>query len=104
MNKNEKKSPHNFFLHCDACHHEVDFEGKMTRAHIGYACPKCGADMLTESDFKAGARIQRVMVFFKWLGLMKRADRNTKPGENEELVRTHYHNGKTMVEKLDGSL
>lgn len=71
----------------------------MTRGHIGYECPKCGADMLTESDYKVGARIQRVMIFLKWIGLAKRADRNDQPGEGEVLVRAHHHNGVTTIQE-----
>ena len=97
MRQNGEKPRRNFFLHCDECHYEVNFEGKMNRSHIGARCPLCNADMLTEADYKVGARIQAVHSFFIFLGLMKPATADTKPGPNEVLQRTHYHNGKLTI-------
>lgn len=85
---------HSFFLHCDTCHHEVDFEGKVSRKHIGYPCPECGADMLTKADFKTARRVMWVISFFTWLGLMRPAGRNDVAGEGEVKARFHAHGGK----------
>jgi hypothetical protein len=98
-----KPPKHSFFLHCDECHFEVDFEEKMTRKHIGYRCPMCQADMLTEADYKVGARMQFVAGVFRFLGLMRPARRGETGKEGEVLLRHHVHNGKlTVTEKKLG--
>lgn len=78
----------------------MDFEGKMTREHIGCACPRCGADMLTEADYKVGRRIQFVIGVLTFLRLMKPASRRDVANEDGRVFRYHYHNGKlTTSEK-----
>lgn len=97
--RREKANP-NFFLHCDECHHEVVFDGWMGRQHIGFPCPLCRSDMLTESDYKVGRRIQWVLRFLRFLGFVRRDEGAIRP--NEERVRWHYHNGRFTQTKLDG--
>ena len=72
----------------------------MGREHIGYRCPVCCADMLTEADYKVGRRIQFVHSILMFFGLMKPADRNTVAAEGEELMRFQHHAGRTTVERL----
>lgn len=64
----------------------------MGKQHIGFPCPLCGADMLTESDYKVGRRIQWVMRFLRFLGFMRPDTGELRSGE--ERVRWHYHNGR----------
>lgn len=70
----------------------------MTRKHIGTPCPECGADMLTEADYKVGARIQFLMSVLQFFGLARRARRH----DSDVLVRTHYHNGQTTITEIRG--
>lgn len=86
------KAQHSFFLHCDACHHEVTLDGWMGKQHIGLPCPLCGADMLTESDYKVGRRVQWVIRVLRFLGLVRPAASKPRPGD--QRVRLHYHNGR----------
>lgn len=72
----------------------------MGRQHIGFRCPLCRADMLTESDFKVGRRIQAVHTVLMFLGLMRPDSGDMKPGEVR--VRYHYHNGRFTQQTLDG--
>lgn len=78
------------FLKCDApgCDHVEDVEA-ISRDLIGKACPKCGADLLTEADCEAWlAMVQPGIELAKALGLF--VDR--PPTEADQaLVRVHLH-------------
>jgi hypothetical protein len=85
-----------FTLHCDDCHHEVDYLGKMTAEHIGTPCPICGSDMLTEADYKVGRRVQVVMAILAFFGLARKVPRD----DSDAHVSVHHHAGKTTVSRL----
>ncbi|MGV1754762.1 hypothetical protein [Agrobacterium sp. CG674] len=101
MSNSEKSEPApSFYLTCDECGHNVDFACDMTRDHIGYPCPRCAADMLTEEDFLVGVQLMAMNKTLIALGLARQGHRGEAPGEGEEMVRVHHHAGKTTIEKL----
>lgn len=93
-----------FFLHCDSCHHEVHYRGSMTRAHIGTPCPVCQSDMLTEADFKAGRRIQRLLRVLEFFGLVKPNQPGDTVGPDETRLSVRHHQGKTRIAEKLGRL
>lgn len=100
MSNNEKSEAFSFYLTCDECGHNVDFEGDMTREHIGYPCPRCAANMLTEEDYIFGAEIMAANKIMMEMGWIRPASSGAVAGEGEQLVRIHHHAGKTTIEQL----
>lgn len=79
-------------LHCDACGYDLPERQPFTRDLIGTPCPECGADMLTERDYRDTARIFAVIDWlnkcFGWLGHTK--DEAKAHGVS---IRHKVHNG-----------
>lgn len=44
-------------LHCDDCGYDIPEPQAFTPKLIGTPCPKCGANMLTEEDYKSTERL-----------------------------------------------
>ena len=84
-----------FTLHCDDCHHEVDYQGKMTAEHVGTPCPVCGSDMLTDQDFKVGRRVQFVLAILSFFGLVRKEKRD----ENDVAVGFQSVAGRVVVKR-----
>lgn len=85
------------YLKCDAegCDHREEVE-TITESDIGRPCPKCGANLLTEEDFRAFAPLNAIMLAFKKLGL------TVEPGESSEgavMIDIHHHNGITTIKE-----
>lgn len=83
-------------LNCDAagCGH-VEQVGEILEAHIGMPCPKCGADLLTRSDYDHWvANIAPMVRLLEDAGLLRFGD---TPGEGEARVSFAYHDGKTTI-------
>lgn len=59
-------------LRCDECDHETDLgldEPADLLKHVGTACPKCGADTLTQRDAEDGVKVIEMCIKAK--GLME---------------------------------
>ncbi len=54
-------------LHCDACGYDAPDRIALTPSHIGTACPKCGADMLTASDYEKTVEMVKAIQAFNAL-------------------------------------
>jgi|SRR5665213_1464927 len=90
-------------LHCDnpACGYDLP-EGSVTWGPhlIGYECPECGSDMLTQADYNGSERVMKTMRWInKWFGWLGHDYIPDDP--HYESVRIHYHDGKTVVDRSD---
>lgn len=60
------------YLHCDACHYDLPDKLEWGPHLLGYPCPKCCANMLTEKDYhntdKLLAAVEWINKWFGWLG------------------------------------
>jgi len=83
------------FLKCDAegCDHR-ETVGGLSADLIGKPCPKCGANLLTEEDFRSSQSMVAAVEFMKALGLVK--DPSEATG-NETVVTWGHHNGTTTI-------
>lgn len=88
----------NEFLICDEpnCDH-VETVGVITAQMVGMSCPKCGANLLSQSDYDVYAAYTRpLMDLSEQLGL-------TKPATADEvaagvgLISVNYHDGETRI-------
>ena len=86
-----------FYLLCDECGHTENYDEPMSRKHVGAPCPKCGADMLTEADYKIGRRVAFVLGIFEFFGLMRRGALDEKPGPGERKLRFHGRDGRLTI-------
>jgi len=91
----------NFYLLCDVCGHKEHYEEEMTRKFIGTPCPACGANMLTEADYKLGRRVRFVLRIFEFLGLMRRGAINETPGPGERKLQIHGHKSKVTLTEIE---
>jgi len=88
------RRPETFILHCDVCGEDTKYLGRMEARHIGTPCPACGADTLTEGDFKTGIRVLRVIKVLEFLGLAKRVRADEEaPAHLTHSMRVKVHNG-----------
>ncbi len=84
------------FLKCDApgCDHVEDID-RITADDIGRPCPKCGADLLSQSDYDAYAAVFRpAMQAMIDAGLAEWA---TKADPPEQRISVHFHDGELRV-------
>ena len=90
------------YLKCDrhGCDHVEEVEN-ITKDLIGTPCPECGANLLTEKDYKAFRRMMIVLKPFKWLGLLKEIDPTEPVEEGRVDMSFHHHNGKTTIEEIN---
>ena len=81
------------WLKCDAdgCDHQEDVPW-LTADMVGKPCPKCGANLLTDDDFKAGVRMKAFLDALSEIGLVK--DEQSESGVS---VSINPHNGKTNI-------
>lgn len=83
------------YLKCDACEYvTVNLERDLTKEDVGSLCPKCGADMLTQSDFET---------YVGYMGAIAAINKASEligiDASGPRLhVRVHNHNGKTTIE------
>lgn len=77
-----------FFLKCDApgCDH-VENVPAITADHIGMACPKCGANLLTREDFSAFEQHTQMVDAINALA------GDVDPGAARARVSFHHHAG-----------
>jgi hypothetical protein len=47
-------------LKCDACAWEYEKPITLSREWIDMPCPKCGANLLTEGDYKAAEKLMKI--------------------------------------------
>ena len=90
------------FLKCDAdgCDH-VESVTEITEAMVGMPCPKCGASLLTQSDWDAWRLVFRPGIdLARDLGLMTTDVEPGTPG----AVRVHYHDGELNVRVYPGAV
>src|SRR5262245_33274952 len=80
-------------LHCDTpgCGYIMPEPAVWSADLIGAPCPKCGASLLTQSDYD---KVQRLMRFIDLINrifgpLFGRRDIGTRPGDREVSVRIH---------------
>ena len=80
------------FLKCDApnCDHHEDVP-EITAEMVGKECPKCGANLLTETDWNMYSTVMKpAMDMMEALGI----SRPFVEGDPEHLkLRVHGHNG-----------
>ncbi|WPZ28209.1 hypothetical protein T8A63_11105 [Sulfitobacter sp. OXR-159] len=78
-------------LNCDAggCGH-VEHVGTITPEHVGAACPKCGANLLTQKDWEAWRPIQALLN-------MARSQAQGSTDDRAE-VRVSLHGDRTSIE------
>ena len=84
------------YLKCDAkgCDHMEDVEA-ITADMVGKPCPKCGANLLTESDWTVySVVVQPAMQAMVDAGLARLAPRGTP---DEQKIRVGYHDGETTI-------
>jgi predicted RNA-binding Zn-ribbon protein involved in translation (DUF1610 family) len=80
-------------LKCDACEWEKPVT--LSREWIDTPCPKCGANLLTEGDYKAGERlINLANMVNRILGPLFGKE---KMPEGEKLVRINPRERKTTI-------
>jgi hypothetical protein len=82
------------FLRCDAagCDHRENVE-TITESMIGKACPKCGANLLTASDYAAyAAHFRPAMELLEQLGIARPAAEGTVGA-----VSINYHDGELRM-------
>ncbi|MCW2275107.1 hypothetical protein GJ654_10265 [Rhodoblastus acidophilus] len=90
-------------LHCDACGYDLPEPQPFTEALIGTPCPKCGADMLTESDFNATMKLFRSVDFFnRWLGPIFGREVTPESVASTNRLRVKIHDD-TMTIKRQGA-
>jgi predicted RNA-binding Zn-ribbon protein involved in translation (DUF1610 family) len=82
-------------LHCDSCHYDMPERTVWGPHLLGTPCPKCGADMLTRSDFdkveRMWAWLDWLNKWFGWLGS------ETQPAGPEVLI--HIHDDTLTIKK-----
>lgn len=92
----EKKIIHNagMRLRCDACDHVMPMPGAFGPELIGYPCPKCGSDMLTQKDFEAMktmlGTIDAMNALFGDMG-------SEEPGDEALMVRVQLHDDAVII-------
>lgn len=86
-------------LHCDnaSCGHVLPPGAVTWGEHlIGYPCPKCGSDMLTQADYLASERISAIVTWinkwFGWLGTETVTDVHAS-------ISIRHHDGKTIIKE-----
>lgn len=86
------------YLKCDEpdCDH-VEYHKKISAEMIGKPCPKCGANLLTEEDFRAAALITFILKPLKFLGLMKEYTPGDEVPEGMTLVNINPHKDKLNI-------
>lgn len=59
------------YLKCDEkhCDHMEQIE-ELLQKHVGKACPKCGANLLTQKDFEIAKAFKGVLDTFESMGLV----------------------------------
>ncbi|MEH7827631.1 hypothetical protein [Gemmobacter denitrificans] len=74
------------FLKCDAdgCDHREDVP-EITADMIGKPCPKCGANLLTEADYREGMRMKHFLEALEKLGIAG----STKPDAVPVSINPH---------------
>lgn len=98
MKPHEKqKTGHAFKLHCDECHHEVHFTGRITRAIIGFQCPVCRTEMLDEAGYNGARRVESFVAFLRFLRIIKPADRPVDPA-SDVAVQVRQVAGRSVLE------
>ena len=85
-------------LNCDApgCGH-VEQVSEITEAHVGMACPVCGANLLTREDWEGWQPIRAAMRAAEALSARLGLDQAGVCGEAVE-TRVRLHGGKTTIE------
>lgn len=93
-------------LHCDnpKCGHDLA-PGEVTWGEhlIGYPCPVCNHNMLTQADYEGSERVYRVAMWLnKWFGWLGGEYDPTNPKWKNEVT-VHHHAGKTdvKIERID---
>lgn len=90
------------FLQCDAegCDHK-EYHETATEDMIDKPCPKCGASLLTEEDFRAFEKFHAAFEALEALGLVK----FPKPGETipegHQAISVHGHKNKVTITTKD---
>lgn len=89
-------------LHCDACGYDLPERRAFTADLIGTPCPKCGADMLTRSDYEKTARMFRALdwinrIFGPIFGVRVS---DLPKGKMVDTVSVHMHDDTTTIKHL----
>lgn len=86
-------------LHCDTCGYDLPGLVAWGPHLIGYECPKCSDNMLTERDYlatsKLFARIDWLNKWFSWLPFLATADVNDP---DLQTVGIKIHNSAVEIE------
>jgi len=84
------------FLQCDAdgCDHK-EFVETITEDMIGKECPECGANLLTEDDFKMFEPLMQTKKILQELGLV--ADENTPELVERCAISVHCHKNTVTI-------
>jgi len=87
-------------LVCDECEYRLPEPLPFTSELIGYRCPQCSANMLTERDYRDTLRIFRVVDWInKWFGFLGTTKEQLEAEANPYRVGIRTHNGKAIIEK-----
>lgn len=88
------------YLKCDepGCDHR-EFIGDLTRDLIGKPCPKCGANLLTKSDYKLGRRVGFMLKVMRFFGMVKEANPDGSIPAGYESVDINPHNNKVTIKE-----
>lgn len=91
------------FLKCDAqgCDYHTPDQFELTADMIGTPCPKCGANLLTEEDYRAAKRMERVLRFFAFFGLVKEVKEGAPPPPKTKQVTWGVHQNKVTFKETD---
>lgn len=77
-------------LHCDApqCGYDLPEPLPFTEELIGFRCPMCGSDMMTEIDYRNAARVLKIINWInKWFGWMGKEEEPPGLGETRIWIR-----------------
>jgi hypothetical protein len=86
-------------LHCDnpECKYVLPEAQDWGKHLIGYPCPKCGSDMLTERDYRDMEKmIKRIGWINKWFGPVFGREWNPKDPLNK-MVSVRHHDGHVIL-------
>lgn len=86
-------------LDCDQCGY-TDCNQCFAPDLIGRKCPECGADMLSEKDYKDTVRLFKVLDWInKWFGWIGSESPDQQQGYNSYKMSIKTHDGKITIKE-----